>query len=69
MAQVIIRNLPPDIVARLKRRAEERGSLKDLLRRMPDVGRDEDFQRRPAKGLALSGLLLDTNVVSRTSGA
>lgn len=71
MAQLIVRNLPPEIVSRLKRRAaehsrsaeaehreilvqallgEERGSLKDLLGRMPDVGLDQDFERRPAKG-------------------
>jgi plasmid stability protein len=70
MAQLIVRNLPPEIVDRLKRRAAEhsrsaeaehrdilvqtllgddRSSLKDLLGRMPDVGRDEDFERRPAK--------------------
>ena len=71
MAQLIVRNLDKDIVARLRRRAAEhrrsmeaehreilrnaltrgrRGSLKQRLLDMPDVGREEDFARRQDKG-------------------
>jgi plasmid stability protein len=72
MAQLIVRNLDDDIVARLRRRAAEhrrsteaehreilrqalvtggrRGSLKQKLLSMPDVGRDADFARRQDRG-------------------
>ena len=65
MAQLIVRNLDDDLVARLKRRAAERGCAaeeahREILRRarrdddafarrlreMPDVGADDDFERR-----------------------
>jgi plasmid stability protein len=70
MAQLIVRNLPDQVVASLKRRAAEhnrsaeaehreilrqallgeaKGSLKDALVKMPDVGADEDFARPRAR--------------------
>ena len=67
VAQLIVRNVDPDIVRELKLRAarggrsaeaehrailreavgsgSKRRGLKDLLRNMPDVGEDADFQR------------------------
>ena len=67
MAQLIVRNVDPDLVQALKQRAARHGrsaeaehreilrealedetegeSFKSLLFSMPNVGRDEDFQR------------------------
>lgn len=67
MAQLIVRNLDPRLVAELRKRAAAHGrsveaehrellrqallpgrggsSLKALLRQMPEVGEDEDFER------------------------
>ncbi len=69
MAQLIVRNLDEEIVARLRQRAarhrrsteaehreilreallpqRRRSSLKEHLLAMPDVGVDQDFERRP----------------------
>ena len=64
MAQLIVRNLDDELVARLKRRAADRGvsaeeehrrilrrsllseGFIDALTSFPDVGTDDDFQRR-----------------------
>lgn len=72
MAQLIVRNLDEEIVARLKRRAAQHGRsaeaehreilreallpkkakecIKTLLRQMPDVGEDGDFERMDDRG-------------------
>lgn len=71
MAQLIVRNLDPRLVERLKRRAAAHGrsaeeehrqileqvlapraraTLKDLLLSIPNVGDDEDFERRDDRG-------------------
>jgi plasmid stability protein len=71
MAQLIVRNLDPRLVAALRKRAAANGrsveaehrellrevlrpskrrvSLKDMLRHMPSVGDDDDFERPPQK--------------------
>lgn len=67
MAQLIVRNLPDDLVQALKQRAAKRSRsaeqehreilkaalarpqrrpLAEVLQDMPNVGRDEDFERR-----------------------
>lgn len=69
MAQLMVRNLPDELVRRLKERAARRNRsaeqehreilkaalrgtqrrpLAEVLARMPNVGRDEDFRREQA---------------------
>jgi antitoxin FitA len=66
MAQLVVRNLPDDLVSELKRRAAKhrrsaeqehreilraalsgprRRSFAEVLAKIPNVGRDEDFER------------------------
>ena len=45
MAQLIVRNLPTELVLALKRRALKRRPLAAVLAAIPNVGQDGDFRR------------------------
>ena len=54
MADLLVRGVDEAVVKALKQRAGAHGHSADakLLASMPDVGRDEDFERREHEGVA-----------------